>query len=51
VVAGETAVLHFDARDFDDTVALGRVQAGGFGIEDYLAHGAGYSWCWRKRKG
>ncbi|CAM2158074.1 hypothetical protein PT2222_40072 [Paraburkholderia tropica] len=39
VVAREPAVHELDAADFDDAVARAGVQAGGFGIENDLAHG------------
>jgi len=38
VVAGEPPVQQLDAADFDDAVARAGVQAGGFGIENDLAH-------------
>jgi hypothetical protein len=39
IVAGQRAVEQLDAADFDDAVSGSWVQAGGFGIEDNLAHG------------
>jgi len=38
VAAGQAAVDHFHAADFDHAVAGGGVQAGGFGIENDLSH-------------
>ena len=37
-LAGGKAVHQLDAADLDDPVALQRIEAGGFGIEDDLAH-------------
>jgi hypothetical protein len=39
-LAGRAAIQDFDATDFDDAVAGGGFQAGGFGVEDDLSHGA-----------
>ena len=36
--AGGAPVDDLDARELDDAVALLRVEAGGFGVEDDLAH-------------
>ncbi len=38
MAAGQPAVFHLDAGDFDDAVTRARVEAGGFGIEDDLSH-------------
>src|SRR5690606_5551220 len=38
VVSGQPAVDDLDAGDFDDSVAQGRVETGGFGIQNDLAH-------------
>src|SRR5690606_5443793 len=38
VIAREAAIDHLDAGHFDDAVALRRIQARGFGIENDLAH-------------
>ena len=37
-LAGRDVVEQLDAADLDDPVAVGRVEAGGFGVEDDLAH-------------
>ena len=37
--AGRQVVLQFDGADLDDPVAGGRIEAGGFGVEDDLTHG------------
>jgi hypothetical protein len=39
VSVGQAAVAHFDAADFDDPVAEFVFKAGGFSIEEDLAHG------------
>ncbi len=39
VVAGELAVEQLDTTDLDDAVALIGIQAGGFGVQEYLSHG------------
>jgi hypothetical protein len=39
VAAGQAAVHQFHAADFDQAVACGVVEAGGFGIENDLSHG------------
>jgi hypothetical protein len=38
VIPRQHAVDDFDAADFDDAVASSWIEAGGFGIEDDLAH-------------
>ena len=38
---GRAAVDELDAADLDDPVALGGFEAGGFGVENDLAHGVG----------
>ncbi len=38
---GHAPVAHLDAADLDDAVALRDLEAGGFGVEDDLAHGRG----------
>ena len=37
-IASFDAVDEFDAADFNNTVALFRVEASGFGIEDNFTH-------------
>lgn len=37
-VVARPPVDQLDTADFNDPVALGRFEAGGFSIEDYLAH-------------
>src|SRR5580704_3821601 len=37
-LSGRKPVDHFDAADLDQPIALQRVKAGGFGIENDLAH-------------
>ena len=38
VLPGKLAVHQFDATDLDDAVALGGLQAGGFGVQYDLSH-------------
>ena len=38
LATGETTIDEFDTPDFDDAMALGGGQAGGFGVEHDLAH-------------
>ena len=42
VAASLDAVEDLDAADLDHAVAAGRVEPGGFGIEDDFPHGANY---------
>jgi hypothetical protein len=35
----QAPVLHLEAADLDDPMSLADFQAGGFGVEDDLAHG------------
>src|SRR6185437_60833 len=35
---GRQVIEQLDAGDLDDTMSLGRLQPGGFGVEDDLAH-------------
>jgi hypothetical protein len=37
-VSGQPAVEHFHGADFDDAMALGRLQAGSFRIKHNLSH-------------
>jgi hypothetical protein len=36
--AGQTAITHFDAADFNDAVTEFVLEAGGFRVEEYLTH-------------
>ncbi|MNC84815.1 hypothetical protein D3C83_03830 [compost metagenome] len=38
MIAGQAPADQFHPRDFDDAMAKRRIQAGGFGVEDYLPH-------------
>ena len=37
--AARDVIDELDRTDLDDAMALGRIEAGGFGIEDDFAHG------------
>jgi hypothetical protein len=39
--AGKPAIDNLDTRNFENAVTQCRFKAGGFGIEDDLAHGSG----------